>query len=352
MEREIGNLGSVADLPEGSADRLRNAEEQCRRAILLLKAERSKLDKAKAERASIQWDQALLGRKGEIESLHQQRIQVKKGIADLPGLKRKLGEEQQTLVGMAPDCGWDSLDADAIVERIPQRSQLGPTRTMLADWTDKSARVESAQTAAREAASHSGKIRAAFEAVDAPRDMRDLAALVAARDQGARRGIGGTGCECPRGDDRSRGPRSIASTLQWIPARLDRRRGETGAASAREKSRTGATGNTNWTSDLRAERELLASQLKDRASTAAAVSRLAAEGEPITLNQVLNARKSRDTQWSALRKRFIDEGGRLATDGSGTAGDPQQLADSYQDAVAQADRLGDLRATGRSPPPS
>ncbi len=342
LEREIEGLGSVADLPEGSAERLRNAEEQCRRASLLLKAERSKLDKAKAERASIQWDKALLGRKGEIESLHQQRVQVKKGIADLPGLKRKLEEERQKLVGMAPDCGWDGLDADAIVERIPQRSQLGPTRTMLADWSDKSARAESAQTAAMEAASHSDKIRAALAAIGAPRDMRDLAALVAAatKEHG---GIGALVASALAETTEARAevdrifaamdplPDSIEGALKLVPPGVE------AVQDWRDRHH-------ELDQRLRAEREQLASQLKDRASAAVSVSQLADEGEPTTLKEVLNARKSRDARWSELRKRFIDEGGRLATAGSGPAGDPQQLADSYQDAVAQADRLGDLRS--------
>ena len=342
LERDIEDLGSVAELPEGSADRLSNAEEQCRRASLLLKAERSKLDKAKAERASIQWDQLLLGRKGEIESLHQQRIQVKKGIADLPGLKRKLEEEQHKLVSMAPDCGWDGLDADSIVERIPHRSQLGQTRTMLADWSDKSARVESAQTAASEAASHSDKVRAAFEAIGTPRDMRDLTALVAAATK-EHAGIGALVASAHSAATEARAeadriyaamdpqPDSIESAVTLVPP-------------SAEEVQDWRDRHHELDQRLRAAHEQLASQRKERASAAASASQLAAEGEPITLKEVLNARKSRDTQWSELRKRFIDAGGRLATAGSDPAGDPQQLAESYQGAVAQADRLGDLRS--------
>lgn len=342
LEREIESLGSVAELPEGSADRLRDAEEQCLRASLLLKAERSKLDRAKAERASIQWDRVLLGRKGEIESLHQQRIQVKKGIADLPGLKRKLEEEQRKLVGMAPDCGWDGLDADSIVERIPPRSQLGPTRTMLADWSDKSARVASAETAVSEAASQLDKIHAAVEAIGTPRDMRDLAALVAAvtKEHG---GIGALVASAQTETTEARAevdhiyaamdplPDSIEAAVRLVPPSV-------------EEVQDWRDRHHELDQRLRAERDQLASQLKERARAAEAVSQLAAEGEPITLKEVLEARKSRDTQWSELRKRFIDDGGRLGAAGSDRAGDPQQLADSYQDAVAQADSLGDLRS--------
>lgn len=342
LEREIEGLGSVAELPEGSADRLRNAEEQCRRASLLLKAERSKLEKAKAERDSIQWDQVVLGRKGEIDSLHQQRIQVKKGIADLPGLKRKLEEEQQKLAGMAPDCGWDGLGADAIVEKIPHRSQLGQTRTMLADWSDKSARVESTQAAAREAVSHLEKARAAFEAIGAPRDVRDLAALLAA----ATKEHGGIGALVASAHTETAEARAevdrIYAAMEPLPDSIE------GAVRlvtpSMEEVQDWRDRHHELEQRLRAEREQLASQLKERARAAESVSQLAAEGEPITLKEVLSARKSRDTQWSGLRKRFIDDGGRPVADGSDPVGDPQLLADSYQDAVAQADRLGDLRS--------
>ena len=342
LDNEIECLGTVAEIPEGSAERLRDAEDKCREASLLLERAGSELGKAKADRASIEWDDALLRRKGEIESLHQQRIQVKKGIADLPGLKRKLGEQQRTLVSIAADCGWNRLDADSIAERIPHRSQLETARNLLAEWNKQRTHVEAALISRDEALSRLDEIRGELDAVGTPRDVSDLAALIAA----TKREHGGIGPQVERAHDEAQKAKAETGRLySELAPRLD----------SVELALALATPSKQQVQDFRdrrrdldqllhACREQLASEQKDLASAEESVNQLVAEGEPVTLGDVIEARESRNAIWTTLRKRFIEEGGLDGADGIELGAKPQQMADRYQDAVAKADHLGDLRS--------
>ena len=342
LDNEIECLGTVAEIPEGSAERLRDAEEECRKASLLLERAGSELDKAKADRASIEWDDALLRRKGEIESLHQQRIQVKKGIADLPGLKRKLGEQQRTLVSIAADCGWNRLDADSIAERIPHRSQLETARNLLAEWNKQRTRVEAALKSTDEALSRLDEIRSELDAVGTPRDVSDLAALIAA----TKREYGGIGPQVERAHDEAQKAKAETDRLSSeLAPRLDSVEFALALATpSKRQVQDFRDRRRDLDQRLHACREQLASERNDLASAEESVNQLVAEGEPVTLGDVIEARESRNAIWTTLRKRFIEEGGLDGVDGIELGAEPQQMADRYQDAVAKADHLGDLRS--------
>ena len=342
LDSEIECLGTVAEIPEGAAARLREAEEKCLEASLLLKEAESELSEAKSARASIEWDEALLRRKGEIESLHQQRIQVKKGIADLPGLRRRLADQQRVLVTMAADCSWGGLDADSIAKKIPPRSQVGAARTLLADWTEQSTHVDASLALSEEADSRLDEIRGEIKAAGTPQDVRELAALTAAV-KSEHGGIGSqvlaahteateTSAEVDRlYSAMNPRPESVEVTASLsTPSELE-------VKEFRDRRR-------DLDQRLHVHREQLASGRKELASAEESLRQLVAAGEPTTLEDVLEARTSRDTLWTALRKRFIDEDGSASSDHLGIGGNPQQFADRYQDAVARADALGDLRS--------
>lgn len=342
LDNEIECLGTVAEIPEGSAERLRDAEEECRQASALLKQAGSELGKARAARASIEWDEALLRRKGEIESLHQQRIQVKKGIADLPGLRRRLADQQRALVAMAADCAWGRLDADSIAERIPPRSHVGAARAVLADWSEQSTHVEASLALAEEADSRLDEIRGELEAAGTPQAVPDLAALTAA----VKSEHGGIGSQVMAAHGKAAETRAEVDGL--YRAMEPRPESVEVAASLSTPSepevREFRDRRRDLDQQLHIHREQLASGRKELASAEEAVRQLVAAGEPTTLEDVLKARKRRDTLWTALRERFIDEDGSASSNHLELGGNPQQVADRYQDAVARADVLGDLRS--------
>ena len=342
LDNEIECLGTVAEIPEGSAQRLRDAEEKCRNASLLLEQALSDLRDTRDDRASIEWDDALLRRKGEIESLHQQRIQVKKGIADLPGLKRKLGEQQRTLVSIAADCGWNRLDADSIAERIPHRSQLEAARNLLAEWNKQRTRVEAALTSTDEADSRLNEIRGELDAVGTPRDVNDLAALIAA----TKREYGGIGPQVERArDDAEKAKAETGRLYSELAPRPDSVERALALATPSERQvQDFRDRRRDLDQRLHACREQLVGERKDLASAEESVNQLVAEGEPVTLGDVIEAREGRNAIWTTLRKRFIEGGGLDGADGIEPGGEPQQMADRYQDAVAKADHLGDLRS--------
>ena len=342
LDKEIECLGTVAEVPEGSAKRLLEAEDKLGQTAPRLNETRSALENARAERASIQWDEGLLRRRSEIESLHRQRIQVKKEIDDLPRLKRRLGEQQQTLVAMAANCGWGGSDADSIAGRIPNRSQVETARAMLADWTQQSTHVEASLALVEEADSRLDEIRGELEDTGTPQDVRDLAALIAA----VKSEHGGIGPQVMAAhSEATEASAEVDRLLSAMDPRPDTVEtalslatpGELEVQQFRDRRR-------DLDQRLQACRDQLASERKELAKAEESLRQLVAAGEPTTLEDVLMARNSRDTLWSALRKRFIDEDGSAVSNQLELGGNPQQVADRYQDAVARADVLGDLRS--------
>ncbi len=342
LDLEIDGLGTVAEVAEDSAGRLRVAEDELRQTAPRLKETRSALENARAERASIQWDEGLLLRRSEIESLHLQRIQVKKEIDDLPRLKRRIGEQQQTLVAMAAECGWGGSDADSIAGRIPHRSQVEAARAMLADWRDQSTLVEASLTFVEAADSRLDEIRGELEAAGTPQDVRDLAALTAA----VKSEYGGIGAQVTAAHTQAAATSAEVDRLYC--AMNPRPESVEVAASLSAPSEVELRKFRDRRRDLdqrlNIHREQLASGRKELASAEESVRQLVAAGEPTTLEDVLKARNSRDTLWAALRRRFIDNDGSASSDHLELDGNPQQVADRYQDAVARTDVLGDLRS--------
>ena len=345
--QEIEGLGRVAEIPADSAKRLQDAQDSLRRSAPELEYKESELRKARAARESIRWDENLLRRKSDIDRLHQQRMPVKKGADDLPGLGRKLAERQEQLTAMAADCGWHDSDAEAIASKIPPRSRVDAARTLLSNLSAQRTRAKSSRASAEEAATRAAEIRRELEAAGVPQDTRALADLLAAT-KNEHGGIGSqiAGARAEAAEDRADverlysdldpRPDSVEAALSLAPPSTAE------ALLFRDRRR-------DLDQRLRDHRERQAAQTKELAIAEEAIRQLVADGEPVTLEHVLKARESRNKLWLALRDRFIDKGAPGRAETGALEKDPERLADQYQDEVARADQLGDLRSdTARS----
>ena len=341
LANQINALGEIVEFEAGTAQRLREAENERRDATLLLEQARSELAKARDERAAIDWDEKLLGRKTEIGSLHNQRISVSKGIADLPELHRKLLEQEHSLVARALDVGWGELGADAIAARVPRPSKLTIMRTALAKSDRQRTQVKAVQASAYEASSRLQGIRDDLANVGAPRDTDNLKALIEA----TKRQFGTIGAqivmEQEKATEAAANARSLYSAMDPQPASIEE------AVSLATPSERDIKGwrdrRRDLDNQLDSHREQRAAARKELATASEYVEQLVSEAKPVTLEDLLEAREARDSLWTQLREGLIDGGGVSAGDQFAAAADPRQIADEYQQAVKNADQVGDLR---------
>ena len=341
LANQINALGEIVEFEAGTAQRLREAETERRDATLLLKQARSELDKTRDKRAAIHWDERLLGRKTEIGSLHNQRISVSKGVADLPELRRKLLEQQQSLVARALEVGWGELGADAIAARVPRSSKLTTMRTALTKWDRQRTQVEAAQASAYEATSRLQGIRDDLANVGTGRDTDNLKALIEA----TKREFGGIGAqvatERAKATEAAADARRLHSAMDPQPASIEE------AVSLATPSELDIRGWRDRRRDLDKEldthHEQRATARKELATASAYVEQLVTEAKPVTLEDLHEAREGRDSLWAQLREGLLDGAGLSAGDRFAAAADPRQLADEYQQAVKNADQVGDLR---------
>ena len=332
---EIKALGKTVEFEAGTAQRLGEADQERLRATPLLEWARSELDKTRDARNKIHWDEGLLGRKGEISVLHNLRINVSKGIGDLPELRRRLQQQEQALVASARDLGWRDIDAKALAARVPGSSRLAAMRTALRDWSAQRTLLEAARGSAQEAASRLQEIRDDLTGAGAPKDTDHLKALIEA----TKRHHGGIGqqiaTEHAKATEAAADVDRLYSALDPHPASVDealtlKTPTEFDVLDWRDRRR-------DLDKQLDAHREQRAAARKELATASEYVEQLVAEANPVTFEYLLQARQARDSLWAQLRKGLIDGAGLAAT------ADPRQVADEYQRAVRHADQVGDRR---------
>lgn len=341
LANQINALGEIVEFEAGTAQRLREAENERRDATLLLEQARSELDKTRAERTAIHWDEKLLGRKTEIGSLHNRRISVSKGIADLPELRRRLLEQQHSLVARALEVGWDELGADAIAARVPRSSKLTTLRTALTEWDRQRTQVGAAQASAHEATSRLQGIRDDLANVGTSKDTENLKALIEA----TKRQYGGIAAqiatEQAKATESAADARRLYSAMDPQPASIEE------AVSLTTPSELDVQGWRDRRRDLDKQldthHEQRAGARKELASASEYVEQLVAEAKPVTLEDLLEAREARDSLWAQLRDGLINGASLSAGDQFAAAAHPRQLAEEYQQAVKNADQVGDLR---------
>ncbi len=72
----------------------------------------------------------LLARADDIQQLHDRRIQIRAGKADLPKRRAELAGAEATLNRLAAELEWCG-DVDQLIARIPARAKIATLRTLL-----------------------------------------------------------------------------------------------------------------------------------------------------------------------------------------------------------------------------
>ena len=180
LDRSIADLGRAPALPEDARQIFQAAERDDSNAAARVETLTGQLEGARAERSALTYDEALLLHEHDIQQLHERRITVRDGRADLPKRRAELAGAEAELRRLAAELEWNASDVDQLIERIPARAKAGTVRNLLNRRGARLSAVEAARGAVEEATTKAAELHAQRENRGALADMAKFAAVTRA----------------------------------------------------------------------------------------------------------------------------------------------------------------------------
>ena len=341
LKTAISAIGAVRRIPEGARKTLEQAEQDEMLATRGLREQREMLKRAQQARRGLAWDESLLLREEDVERLNVRRIQMQDERIDLPKREAELAAAEERIRELTTEFGWWADDVRDIIERIPRRSAVAQTRSILNDGLVARERAESAGRAVSEAEGRLGEVRRELSASGMPANVKGLAALVKAmnRDSGdidsqitaAELEVAGLAAESTR---LFHSMRPLADSIESVVSMavpdvavvqdmLDTRR-------ALDQRLAGC-------------RELIRSAEGDLASKRDLQQRILSTEQPVPETMIERLRSERDTGWSLIRRKHLDGEAVPDTDLREFSGTHPDMASAYEAAVGAVDDAVDQR---------
>lgn len=339
LDRELAELGNIAELPPNAREVLRSAEEEMRQAGKRLDEQKADADILRKDHEALVWDDALLVRAEEIDLLHTQRIEVQNEQGDLPKREKELYSLEGNVHELAAELGWEAEHVDAIVMRIPNRGKVNRARGLFKQRGTRVASVERATVALAESRRRLSDCMIRIEEAGEAKDVTTLSSVVAATN----REYGEIGSRTRSAEYLAR---EAATEADRFFSELIPRPATIAAAVSLKAPAAGWV--ESYCADRRAlDQQLRASkqQIRDRQRTirlkTSERDRFVADNQPVSPEQVRALREQRDALWSDIRKRLLEDEGQS---GAGAL-DPafETVPMEYEALVAKADRAADRK---------
>ena len=340
LEQSIAELGDAAALPKDARQSLLAAERDEGSAAARVETLTGQLETARAERSGLTYDEALIPHEHDIEQLHERRIKVRDGRADLPKRRAELAGAEADLRRLASELDWDTSDVEQLIGRIPGRAKVGAVRTLLNRRGERLSAVETAKAAAEEAMSKAAELQQQRKTQGTLVDLSTLAAAtrvarsigdIASRTSAAIAEFEDAQDEFRRLYGQLRPPVSDEASLGAMPL------------PARDTVQMYRDSRRTLEQRVESYRERMSTAEQELGRQRKACGRLARDEEAVAPGDLEAARAHRDTGWRLIRRRYVD--GESVPDAEMRAfGSPDDLlADSYEGTVRSADELADKR---------
>ena len=341
LEAAISELGSVRNIPNDARKALDKAEQAEMLATRGLREQKDMLERAKQARAGLTWDESVLLREEDVERLNVRRIQMQDERADLPKREAELAAAEERIRDLASEFGWRTDDARDIIERIPSRSAVAQTRSILHEGLVARERAESAGRAVSEAEGRLEEAKRQLDAASIPADVTNLAALVNAtnRDAGdidsqirtAQLDVARLAAES------TRIYRSMRPSAASIESAVSMAVPDVGVVQDRRDVRRALN------QRLASCREQIRSSAEDLARKRELQQRILSTKQPVPETLIERLRSSRDRGWSLIRRKYLDGEPVSDTDLREFSDVHPDMASAYEEAVRAVDEAVDRR---------
>jgi uncharacterized protein YhaN len=337
-EAAIRALGTVIPFAHDALELMEKAARDDADAASRIATLNEQIAGLRADRIALVYDQALLARAEDIQHLHDRRIQVRAGKADLPKRRAELAGAEATLNRLAAELEWTG-SIDELIACIPPRAKIATLRTLLKRHGEQTAAVENAKAAVSEADDALAALTAQIEALGTARDVSKLAAAInatralgdiAGQIANSRRDEQDARAAIERGLKALRPAVTDHETLQSMPV----------PPLASVEAHRDACRNLEQRTRTCRERKRAAEQeiLRHRK----AYERVAADEHVIAADELERLRSHRDLGWSIIRRRHLD--GIAVSDEEALAfSTKDELPHAFEASMRAADAAADQR---------
>lgn len=339
IDAAIAALGTITILPEDASALLDAAARNDEAAATRLAALTEQIEALKSERAALAYDDGLLQREPDIAHLHERRIQIRAGKADLPKRRAELAGAEAAIRRLANDIDWQDKNIDQIVASIPARSGIAAIRSLLNRRGALVTAVENASLAVQEALDNisdlDSRIATSQEAIDAaPLE----AAIKVVRDAGDFSARAATARR-----ERDAADSTIRQRLQGInPAPQDEAALVAMFVPPFDAVQQHRDAQRDLDRRIQAVKDRIRTARQDLARLQSAYQRMVSEEKVVSPDDLARAREHRDRGWSIIRRRYVDGEDVTEAEVQGFSQE-HDLLQAYEEAVRHADSLADRR---------
>jgi uncharacterized protein YhaN len=337
-EAAVQSLGKVTSFGTDASQLLEKASKDDADAASRIATLKEQIETLRERRTALAYDPALVLRADDIQQLHERRIQIRAGKADLPKRRAELAGAETTFNRLAAELEWTG-DLDQLIAHLPARAKIATLRTLLNRRGEQIAAVENAKAAVSESDDKLAELAMQIEALGTATDVSKLTAVLKATRQ-----IGDVAghVASSRGDAQKaravieRGLKSLRPAvadhtaleamsvppLASIEAHRDARRClEQRSQAYRERKRA-------------ADQEL--------ACHRKAYERITSDEHVMAPGELQLLRNRRDAGWSLIRRRHVD-GVAVSEDEVSAFSAADDLPRAFEAAVRDADNAADQR---------
>ena len=340
LDGSIADLGQAPELPEDARQIVQAAERDDTSAAARVETLTGQLESTRAERSALTYDEALLLHEHDIEQLHERRITVRDGRADLPKRRAELAGAEAELRRLAAELDWDASDVDQLIDRIPSRAKAVTVRNLLNRRGARLSAVEAAKAAVEEATTKAADLQAQRENRGTLADMGKFAAVTKAA-----RSIGDiasrTGAAVTEFEDAKDEFQRLFGLLRPVVVNEE----ALGALPVPPRDAVQTHRDSRRTLEQRMESccERIRAAVLELDRRRKAYERLTSEEEAVAPDELTEARARRDSGWHLIRRRYVDGGFVPDAEMRDLGGPEDRPADAYEQAVRSADDLADRR---------
>ena len=340
LDGQLAEFGDVIALPEDAAKVVAEAERRETEAATRIATLQEQLDPAEENLEGLMFDETLVQRSGDVDQLHERRIEIRGEKADLPKREAELNAAEKGLRANASELEWTETDSAALIEIVPPRTKGRVVRSLLnkrgklkADVTSQTRVLQKSQE------THDG-LKERLDEIGEPADVSRLAIVIRTlREQGDLTG------RVRAAEKHLRDAQGLAGRrLKALkPGGIDEETLTNMTVPAQAIVQEHREREQDWKRRLREARQAASSVQQELDGAVAAFYRSMRDEKVVTGEELNKARSYRDALWNLVKLTHVQGVSIPEDQASGLAGELEDLAGAFEPAMARADDLSDRR---------
>jgi len=271
--------------------------------------------------------------------LHERRIQVQAGMADLPKRRAELAAAESHLKRLVAELEWASGNSEKIIASVPARAKLAHARALSNRRGELLTAASNARAALDEAEERAQMLRCEIEEAGSPTDVSALAATISAV-----REAGDLTARAATLESEVRQSQSLIEEL--LSTMYPRVTDAAALASIAVPPKVTLEGHRDAARALEQNiincRNRIQNAERDLLGQTRAYERIARDERAVPLQELQRLREHRDSGWSIIRRKYLDASS-VPDEEIRAFGLDQTLSDAYEAAVVSADVAADRR---------